>query len=93
MVVGAGVPDVPIPDVLGMDQDQATDQLESAGFEVATETRSVDEEDEDGTVVDVEPSDASAPKGSTVTITIGELDRPASTTTTTTASTTTTTEG
>ena len=90
VVVSSGVGTAAVPDVLGKDQEEATALLESAGFQVKVASQTVREEDDNGIVVSQNPLAGDAPKGSTVTITIGKFNPPASSTTTTSGSTTTT---
>jgi eukaryotic-like serine/threonine-protein kinase len=74
MFVSSGPSDVTVPDVVGMSQDAATSQLQAAGFQVSVAKQSVNDPSEDGKVLEQSPQGGtSAPKGSTVTITVGQL--------------------
>src|SRR5215212_74915 len=67
---------VALPDVVGMSQDEAEENLRDAGFEAEAETQESSEEDK-GVVMEQSPSaGAETDKNSTVTITVGEV-RPA----------------
>ncbi|WP_425824946.1 Stk1 family PASTA domain-containing Ser/Thr kinase [Streptomyces fractus] len=63
---------VSVPDVTGETQQQATSDLQSAGFTVKTSTRQASDPDQVGRVVSQTPSGGRrAGEGSTVTITVG----------------------
>jgi beta-lactam-binding protein with PASTA domain len=65
---------VAVPDVKGLDETAARSQLTDAGFDVTSVDQTVTDPSQDGVVVGVDPSTGSrAPRGSTVTITIGQL--------------------
>jgi hypothetical protein len=67
---------VALPDVVGMSQDEAEENLRDAGFEAEAETQESSEEDK-GVVMEQSPSaGAEAEENSTVAITVGE-GRPA----------------
>jgi len=88
--VSSGPAQVLVPTVIGQTQAAATAALQAAGFKVAPTTVTVSDPARDATVVDQSPNAATkAPKGSTVTITVGHYVAP--TTTTSPASTTSTT--
>ena len=75
LVVAKAPVDVPVPGVLDATEEDATQTLEDAGFEVGTEDAPVETPDEDGIVVDQDPSpDTPRPKGSKVTITVGRFE-------------------
>jgi len=75
LVVAKAPADVPVPGVVDATEKEATEALEAAGFEVETEDAPVETPDEDGIVVDQDPSpDTPRPKGSTVTITVGRFE-------------------
>jgi serine/threonine-protein kinase len=63
-----------VPDVIGLNADEARVDLEDAGFKVSVRTRPTDQPDEDGTVLSQAPrGGGQRPQGSTVTITVGAL--------------------
>jgi serine/threonine-protein kinase len=63
-----------IPDVTGLSEDDATQELEEAGFDVTVDTTDVDEESEDGIVQSQNPGGGSVRKvGLEVTIVVGEF--------------------
>ncbi|MBI5105554.1 MAG: Stk1 family PASTA domain-containing Ser/Thr kinase [Solirubrobacterales bacterium] len=66
--------DVAVPDVVGKDQADATDQLSGDGFRVSTEEQEVTTPDDDGKVLKQDPSGGRAKKGSRVTITVGRFN-------------------
>jgi len=75
LVVAKAPADVPVPGVLDAAEDDAVKTLEDAGFKVKTKDRAVETPDEDGIVVDQDPSpDTPRPKGATVTITVGRFE-------------------
>jgi serine/threonine-protein kinase len=75
LVVAKAPADVPVPGVVDATEEEATETLEDAGFEVETEDAPVETPDEDGIVVDQDPGpDTPRPKGSTVTITVGRFE-------------------
>lgn len=72
LTVSTGPALVSIPDVVGLDEQAARNELEAAGFEVEVVEEATGVVDEDGVVLAQEPAGgASRPKGSVVTITIG----------------------
>ena len=72
LTVSTGPARVAVPDVVGLDEQAARDELTAAGFEVEVTEQATDLPDEDGVVLDQDPAaGASRPKGSVVTITIG----------------------
>ena len=61
-----------VPDVVGLGEQAARDELVAAGFEVEVTERATDLVEEDGVVLDQDPAaGTSSRKGSVVTITIG----------------------
>jgi eukaryotic-like serine/threonine-protein kinase len=72
IIVSSGPDLVTVPDVVGDSQEDATDTLEAAGFDVVVEETIVAPPGtQDGEVVDQDPEgDSQAPEGSTVTITV-----------------------
>ena len=84
LTVSSGPNNVAVPDVIGETQDQATSDLQSAGFKVAVQ-QSIDPNASDsGRVLDQKPtSGTKAPRGSTVTITVATSPVTSSTTSTT----------
>ena len=74
MNVSKGKPTVPVPDATGQSQDSATALLRSYGFKVSVKKQSTTDPGEDGLVVSQTPAVGTlAPKGSTVTIFVGQL--------------------
>jgi serine/threonine-protein kinase len=75
IVVAKAPADVPVPGVIDATEDDATQALEDAGFQVEVERTPVETPDEDGIVTDQDPDpDTPRPKGSTVTITVGRFE-------------------
>jgi eukaryotic-like serine/threonine-protein kinase len=75
LVVAKEPAEVPVPGVLDASEDDARQTLRDAGFKVRTEEAPVQTPDEDGIVVDQDPSpDTPRPNGSTVTITVGRFE-------------------
>src|SRR5262249_39214776 len=94
LVVSSGPPQVGVPMVVGLTESAARDALQAAGFLVAKSDIDVPfNSSQAGTVVTQNPPPGTpAPKGSTVSITVGKaLPAPTTTSTSTTTSTTTTT--
>jgi beta-lactam-binding protein with PASTA domain len=61
-----------VPNVVGQDQQNATNRLQGAGFQVQVITVPTSDSSQDGLVVDEEPAGSTrAPDGSTVTIYVG----------------------
>jgi serine/threonine-protein kinase len=83
--VSPGPPQTSVPDVVGETSQQATHDLESAGFKVVQQYVSVNDPSQDNIVLSQNPAGGSqAPRGSTVTITIQQFSPgPGGTTTTT----------
>jgi beta-lactam-binding protein with PASTA domain len=66
-----------VPDVVGLDQDEAEADLGDAGFRVSVRAREVEEPDREGRVLSQTPSGGREQrKGSTVVITVGALPAP-----------------
>jgi beta-lactam-binding protein with PASTA domain len=94
LVVSSGPPQVGVPMVVGLTESAARDALQAAGFLVAKSDVDVPfGSAQAGSVVTQNPPPGTpAPKGSTVSITVGKaLPPPSTTSTSTTTSTTTTT--
>jgi beta-lactam-binding protein with PASTA domain len=69
-----GLAQVSVPDVKGLDEASARARLGDVGFDVAIDDQPTSDPSKDGVVVDQTPtSTSSAPKGSTVTITVARL--------------------
>jgi serine/threonine-protein kinase len=63
-----------IPDVTGLDEDDAQQELEEAGFDVTVQTEDVDDENQDGVVQSQTPAGGSVRNvGLEVTIVVGEF--------------------
>ncbi|MBI5311297.1 MAG: Stk1 family PASTA domain-containing Ser/Thr kinase [Actinobacteria bacterium] len=69
LTVASGTNDV--PDVTGLSEADATQELEDAGFKVETSEVDVPDSDDDGNVVGQDPSSGTASVGSIVTIEVG----------------------
>jgi serine/threonine-protein kinase len=93
--VSSGAATATVPDVVGMTEAEATSTLQDAGFRVQRVVQTVAGNGNDGKVIAQSPvGNASAERGATVTITVGQAVTGTTTTTTsqeTTTSTTTTT--
>jgi eukaryotic-like serine/threonine-protein kinase len=75
LVVATAPADVPVPGVLDATEADAVRTLEDAGFEVEIAEAPVETPDEDGIVIEQDPSaNTPRPQGSTVTITIGRFE-------------------
>jgi serine/threonine-protein kinase len=75
--VSSGSAQVVVPEVVGLDQQSAEDQLQSLGFRVRVVNESTTDQSQDGTVTAEDPQGgAKAPDGSTVTITVAQLSSP-----------------
>jgi beta-lactam-binding protein with PASTA domain/predicted Ser/Thr protein kinase len=89
--VSNGPPPTSVTDVVGETSQQATQDLENAGFKVSTQYVTVTDATQNNVVQSQNPpGGSSAPQGSTVTITVGQYSAPGTTATTTTTTTTTT---
>ncbi|HZU61486.1 MAG TPA: Stk1 family PASTA domain-containing Ser/Thr kinase [Solirubrobacteraceae bacterium] len=81
-----------VPNVKGQSASSAAGQLQSDGFTVVQKPRTVTNPSKNGVVLSQSPGGGTnAPKGSTVTLIVGQYTSPTSTTTTTSTSTTSTT--
>ncbi|HUK93707.1 MAG TPA: Stk1 family PASTA domain-containing Ser/Thr kinase [Gaiellaceae bacterium] len=77
LTVSKGPPATTVPDVTNNDVDSATATLQAAGFKVSVQTQDVTDPGLDGIVLSQKPTgDTMAPKGSTVTITVGNFAVP-----------------
>jgi eukaryotic-like serine/threonine-protein kinase len=75
MVVSTGPGTVQVPNVVGVEDDDAADALEAQGFNVSQVSQSTNNPNEDGIVLRTEPSPGSqVPPGSTVIIVVGDHD-------------------
>jgi beta-lactam-binding protein with PASTA domain len=75
LIVATAPADVPVPGVLDATEADAVRTLEDAGFEVEIAEAPVETPDEDGIVIEQDPSaNTPRPQGSTVTITIGRFE-------------------
>jgi eukaryotic-like serine/threonine-protein kinase len=91
LVVAQAPKDVAVPNVVGQNETQAAAALGRAGFEAKSVSRTVAEPAQAGVVLKQSPAAGhTAPKGATVTITVGTLGTTTSTTPTTTTTTTST---
>ena len=80
LVVAAEPPDIPVPDVLGVTEDEATTTLEDAGFEVRVRDTEVTDPTQEGVVLDQAPDPGEErAEGSTIRIAIGRLAEPTAT--------------
>ncbi|HXD64657.1 MAG TPA: Stk1 family PASTA domain-containing Ser/Thr kinase [Solirubrobacteraceae bacterium] len=92
ITVGTPPATTTVPTVIGDPSGGAESALRAAGFKVSQIIRVVTNPDKNGTVVAQSPGgNSTAKKGSTVTITVGQLEHTSSSSTTTTTSTTKTT--
>jgi eukaryotic-like serine/threonine-protein kinase len=88
--VSKGPTTTAVPDVTTLDQDTATAQLRSAGFQVSIQYQTTQDPTQDGVVLSQNPAGgAQANRGSRVTLVVGRLPQTTTTTTTTTTPTTT----
>jgi eukaryotic-like serine/threonine-protein kinase len=89
ITVGTAPATTTVPSVIGDPSSGAVSALRAAGFKVDQITRSVTDPAKNGTVVAQSPGgNSTAKKGSTVTITVGQLTKTTSTSTSTSTSTT-----
>jgi eukaryotic-like serine/threonine-protein kinase len=85
IVVSKGAPTTPVPNVIGRTSSNAAAALRAKGFNVSVSEQQTDVAAQDGKVVDQFPTPgASAKKGATVTIFVGNFTPPTTTTTPTT---------
>jgi serine/threonine-protein kinase len=86
IVVSLGPAPVEVPNLVGMNQVQATAALAERGLEIAVGTQPVADAAQDGLVIRQDPTAGEMLlPGTTVNVTIGEYTAPPTTTTTTTA--------
>jgi eukaryotic-like serine/threonine-protein kinase len=78
IVVAREPQEVAVPDITGESQADAVARLSDEGFRIRQRTQPVDSEDGDGVVISQDPAGGNAPRGSTVTITVGEFTAPES---------------
>jgi beta-lactam-binding protein with PASTA domain len=77
--VAAPAPQVAVPDVTGLSESAAQQQLTGDGFVVSVVDQTVSDPSQDGVVVDVNPgTGTSVSRGATVTITVGRLTQSSS---------------
>lgn len=65
-----------VPNTVGTDEATAIDRIQGAGFRVSIQRVPVNDEADEGTVVDQSPTGGKAPAGSTVTISVGRYVPP-----------------
>jgi serine/threonine-protein kinase len=82
--VSNGPPQANVPDVTGYTQAQATQMLQNAGFKVNAQTTPTSDPTQNGVVVSEPAANTQQPKGSTITIYVGQYSGPPTTTATTT---------
>jgi beta-lactam-binding protein with PASTA domain len=74
LVVAAAPPEVAVPDVVGMTEDEARTALEDAGFAARVRDQTVTDPAQDGVVQDQAPDPGEQrPEGSTIRIAVGRL--------------------
>jgi eukaryotic-like serine/threonine-protein kinase len=77
ITVATEPPPVEIPDVIGEQSDAAEAALDDAGFEVRVRRQDTDSEEDDGVVIDQNPSGGEErPEGTRVTIVVGRFVEP-----------------
>ncbi len=75
LVVAAAPPDVAVPNVVDMAEDEAVTTLEDAGFEVSVRDQPATSPDQEGVVLDQAPdAGTERPEGATIRISVGRLD-------------------
>ena len=75
LVVAQAPAEVPVPGVIDETEEDATQALEDAGFEVNVEEGEAATPDEDGLVLEQDPEpETPRPRGSEVTITVGRFE-------------------
>jgi eukaryotic-like serine/threonine-protein kinase len=75
LVVARAPAEVPVPGVIDETEEDATQALEDAGFEVNVEEGEAATPDEDGLVLEQDPEpETPRPRGSEVTITVGRFE-------------------
>ena len=74
LTISTGPAEVSVPDVVGLDEESARQELETAGFDVQVIDEPTEAVEEDGIVLDQDPAGGSSgPKGSVVTITVSRF--------------------
>ena len=74
LTISTGPARVSVPDVVGLDEESARQELETAGFDVQVVDEPTEAVEEDGIVLDQDPAGGSSrPKGSVVTITVSRF--------------------
>ncbi|MDP9074426.1 MAG: Stk1 family PASTA domain-containing Ser/Thr kinase, partial [Actinomycetota bacterium] len=91
LYVSSGPQQVAVTNTVGQSSSQAQQTLSAEGFQVVVNTQATSNPSKDGIVVGQSPSSGTAPKGSTVTITVGQFSAPVTTPPSTAPSTTTST--
>jgi eukaryotic-like serine/threonine-protein kinase len=77
LVVASAPPEVPVPDVVGMTEDEAVSAIEDAGFQPRLRDQPVTDQAEDGVVQDQAPDPGEErPDGSTIRIAVGRYEAP-----------------
>jgi eukaryotic-like serine/threonine-protein kinase len=77
LTVAVEPPPVEIPDVVDDEEADARSELEGAGFEVRVREEAVDDEADDGVVIEQNPAGGEQrPEGSRVTIVVGRFEEP-----------------
>ena len=75
LVVAAAPPEVEVPDVLDLTEEDAVAEIEDAGFEARVRDQVVSSPDEEGIVLDQAPDPGEErPEGSTIRIAVGVLE-------------------
>jgi eukaryotic-like serine/threonine-protein kinase len=75
LIVAAAPPDVAVPDVVDLTEDEAVAALEDAGFEVRVRDQPATSPDQEGVVLDQAPdAGEERPEGSTIRIAVGRLE-------------------
>lgn len=72
IVVSTG--EVEVPDVVGMDEDSARQELRDQGFKVEVDNVATNDPDQDGKVSDQDPRTGKQPAGSTIVLTVEIFD-------------------
>jgi serine/threonine-protein kinase len=83
IVVSLGQAPVEVPDLIGLNQDQAMDALSELGLEISATTQPVADAEQNGIVISQDPTAGEVLlPGTTVNVIIGEYTAPTTTTTT-----------
>jgi serine/threonine-protein kinase len=83
IVVSLGQEPVEVPDLVGLNEDQATDALSERGLEISATTQPVADAEQNGLVISQDPTAGEMLlPGTTVNVVIGEYTAPTTTTTT-----------